>query len=290
MRTNVDIGFQILTSIKTDVHKAFDSTHTMKYSFSVATLVFLLLLSAATGAVLTNIATSNSSMTGTFSIEAPIVYGINEYTLVEIDEGDNDEEEVITERLHEFKFEANNVDGVVTWDFGDGTTATGTMVNHSYAEPDFYTVTATSVSLESIEVATVEITVDLMGTVESDNMECVCTPTAKSTVIDLRPSSGTASFEGVVTVAHDGSSESCSLRNPLQECHVRVFLERTVDGSVIEQEILFDDTFRTNEHSVSFEMIDMEIEIGEGLQLRLETDQIRDWHKPSTLWSMTAPV
>jgi hypothetical protein len=37
-------------------------------------------------------------------------------------------------------------------------------------------------------------------------------------------------------------------------------------------------------------MIDMEIEIGEGLQLRLETDQIRDWHKPSTLWSMTAPV
>ena len=175
----------------------------MKYSFSVATLVFLLLLSAATGAVLTNIATSNSSTTGTFSIEAPIVYGINEYTLVEIDEGDNDEEEVITERLHEFNFEANNVDGVVTWDFGDGTTATGTMVNHSYAEPDFYTVTATSVSLESIEVATVEITVDLVGTVESDNMECVCTPTAKSTVIDLRPSSGTASFEGVVTVAHD---------------------------------------------------------------------------------------
>jgi len=262
----------------------------MKYSFSLATLVFLLVLSAATGAVLTNITTSNSSTSGTFSIEAPVVYGINQYTLVEIDEGDNDEEDVITERLHEFKFEANNVGGVVTWDFGDGTTATGPMVNHSYAEPDFYTVTATSVSLESIEVATVEIIVDLAGTVESDNMECVCTPTAKATVIDLRPSSGTVSFEGVVTVAHDGSSESCSLRNPLQECHVRVYLERTVDGSVIEQEILFDDTFRTNEHSVSFEMMDMEIEIGEGLQLRLETDQIRDWHKPSTLWSMTAPV
>ena len=262
----------------------------MKYSFSLATIVFLLVLSAATGAVLTNIATSNSSTTGVFSIEAPIVYGINQYTLVEIDEGDNDEEDVITERLHEFKFEANNVGGVVTWDFGDGTTATGPMVNHSYAEPDFYTVTATSVSLESIEVATVEIIVDLVGTVELDNMECVFIATAKATVIDLRPSSGTVSFEGVVTVAHDGSSESCSLRNPLQECHVRVYLERTVDGSVIEQEILFDDTFRTNEHSVSFEMIDMEIEIGEGLQLRLETDQIRDWHKPSTLWSMTAPV
>jgi hypothetical protein len=140
----------------------------MKYSFSLATLVFILVLSAATGAVLTNIATSNSSTTGTFSIEAPIVYGINEYTVVEIDGGDNDEEEVITERLHEFKFEAKNVDGVVTWDFGDGTIATGAMVNHSYAEPDFYTVTATSVSLESIEVATVATTSGRMGSEQTD--------------------------------------------------------------------------------------------------------------------------
>jgi hypothetical protein len=37
-------------------------------------------------------------------------------------------------------------------------------------------------------------------------------------------------------------------------------------------------------------MMDIEMEIGEGLQLRLETDQLRDWHKPSTLWNMTAPV
>lgn len=261
----------------------------MKYSLSAAALVFLLLLSAATGALLTNLVPSNSS-TGLFSIEAPVVYGVNEYTLVEIDEGDNDEEDVITERLHEFKFEANNADGVVTWDFGDGTTATGVMVNHSFAQPEHYTVTATSVSLESIEVTTIEVTVDLIGYVESDNMECVCTPTAKSTVINLRPSAGIVSFEGVVTVEHDGSSESCSLRNPLQECHVRVLIERTVDGLVTGQEVLFDDTFRTNEHSVSFEMIGLEFEIGEGLQLRLETDQVRDWHKPSTQWSMTAPA
>jgi len=262
----------------------------MKYTLSVATLVFLLLLSAATGAVLMSFNASNSSSTGIFSAEAPIAYGVNEYTLVEIDEGDNDEEDVITERLHEFNFKANNADGVVTWDFGDGTTATGVMVNHSFAQPEHYTVTATSVSLKSIEVATIEVTVDLMGYVESDNMECVCTPTAKSTVIDLRPSAGTVSFEGVVTVEHDGSSESCALRNPFQECHVRVLLERTVDGSVIDQQVLFDDTFRTNEHSVSFEMMDIEFEIGEGLQLRLETDQVRDWHKPSSEWSMTAPA
>ena len=288
--SNLSFRVRTTTTWQTDVHKAVDLIDGMKYSLSAATLVFLLVLSAATGAALNNLSTSNSSKTGTFSIEAPVVYGINEYTLVEIDEGDNDEEDVITERLHEFKFEANNADGVVTWDFGDGTTATGQTVNHSFMEPDFYIVTATSVSLDSISVATVEVTVDLKGFVESDNMECVCTPTAKSTVINLRPSAGTVSFEGVVTVEHDGSSESCSLRNPLQECHVRVLLERTVDGSVIDQELLFDDTFRTNEHSVSFEMMDMELEIGEGLQLRLETDQVRDWHKPSTQWSMTAPV
>ena len=31
-------------------------------------------------------------------------------------------------------------------------------------------------------------------------------------------------------------------------------------------------------------------DVGEGMQLRLETDQVRDWHKPSTSWSMTAPA
>jgi hypothetical protein len=71
---------------------------------------------------------------------------------------------------------------------------------------------------------------------------------------------------------------------------LRVILERTLDGSVIGQEVLFDDTFRTNEYNVPFELIDTDIESGEGLQLRLETDQLRDWHKPTTVWSMTAPA
>jgi len=262
----------------------------MKYSLSIATIVLLLLLSAASGAALTALTTSNSSGSSDFSIDAPDVYGVNEYTLVEIDEGDNDEEDVITERLFEFVFDAVSSGDVVSWDFGDGTAATGNSVSHMFASPGQYTVTATSTSVDSIQIDTVEVVVEKISTVESDNMECVCAPTAKSTIIDLVPSEGTASYEGVVTVEHDGSSESCALRNPLQECHVRVILERTIDGSVIEQEILFDDTFRTNEHSVIFEMMDVEIDAGEGLQLRLETDQVRDWHKPSTSWSMTAPM
>jgi hypothetical protein len=41
---------------------------------------------------------------------------------------------------------------------------------------------------------------------------------------------------------------------------------------------------------VTFEFTALEFEPGEGLQLRLETDQVRDWHKPSTEWTMTAPL
>jgi hypothetical protein len=262
----------------------------MKYTLSAATLVLLMVLSAASGVALSNINSSSSSSNGTFTIESSEMLGVNEYTLLEVDEGDNDEEEVVTVRMHEFILKAINADGVVTWDFDDGTTGTGTMITHAYAEPGLYTVTATSTTTEAIVQTTLVLTVDMVGTVESDNMECVCAPTAKDTVIDLIPSQGIVSIEGFVTVEHDGSSESCTLRNPLQECHVRVFLERTLDGSVIGQEVLFDDTFRSNELSVPFDLVDLEFESGEGLQLRLETDQVRDWHKPMTEWSMTAPM
>jgi hypothetical protein len=69
-----------------------------------------------------------------------------------------------------------------------------------------------------------------------------------------------------------------------------VIIEYTKDGAIIDQNIIFDGTFRTNEKSVQFEISDLDAEEGEGLQIRLETDQLRDWHKPSTAWSMTAPI
>ena len=275
--------------MKTDLQKVKGVTKIMKYTISAFSLTFLLMLSAVTGAVLISLDTFESS-TENFTIETSESYGVNEYTLVEIDEGDNDEEAVIVERPHEFEFVANNGGDVVTWDFGDGNTGTGFTINHSYDEPGVYTVVATSSSTDQIALKQLVITVDRMATVESDNMECVCAPTAKSTIIDLIPLAGTTSFEGIVTVEHDGSSESCTMRNPLQECHVRVILERTLDGSVVDQSVIYDGTFRTNEHSVLFELDNVEFDVGEGMQLRLETDQVRDWHKPSTSWSMTAPA
>lgn len=262
----------------------------MKYSLSALTLVLLLLISAATGALLTNLTIASSPEQGTISIEASTMYGENVYTLIEVDDGDNDEEDVITERLHEFTLEVENAEGIVIWDFNDGTTATGPMVSHSFEQPGRYLVTATSTNQERTETTSIELTVGVVGQVESDNMECVCAPTAKDTVVNLVPALGVVSFSGVVNVEHDGSSESCTLRNPLQECHIRVLLERTMDGSVVEQSVLYDDTFRTNDIDIPFDFANEEFMPGEGLQLRLETDQVRDWHKPNTQWTMTAPT
>ena len=275
--------------MKTDLQKVKGVIRIMKYTISAFSLTFLLMLSVVTGAVLISLDPFESP-TENFTIETSDSYGVNEYTLVEIDEGDNDEEAVIVEKPHEFEFLANNGGDVVTWDFGDGDTGTGFEINHSYDEPGVYTVVATSSSTDQIQSKRLIITVDRMATVESDNMECVCAPTAKSTIIDLIPLVGTTSFEGIVTVEHDGSSESCTMRNPLQECHVRVILERTRDGSVVDQSVIYDGTFRTNEHNVPFELDNVQFDVGEGMQLRLETDQVRDWHKPSTSWSMTAPA
>ena len=66
---------------------------------------------------------------------------------------------------------------------------------------------------------------------------------------------------------------------------------RTYDGRFSRfSMVLFDDTFRTNDIDIPFELANEEFMPGEGLQLRLETDQVRDWHKPNTQWTMTAPT
>ena len=254
---------------------------------SICTLLMTLL---AFTTVFESLGISLSSEEGSFEAGVDYAEGTNLYALVEIDEGDNNEETSITLIRHEFVFSVNNDEGAISWDFGDGTAASGSDVIHGFDLPGIYTVTATSITPDKVETSEVIVTVDLDATAEADNMECACAPTGKDTIIDLLAQDGTMSFEGFVKVEHDGSSESCSLRNPLQECHIRIILETTSSGNVIAQDVMFDDTFRSNELVFDFDLVEMEFEDGEGLQIRLETDQIRDWHKPTAEWSNTAPV
>ncbi|RJU82989.1 MAG: PKD domain-containing protein [Candidatus Poseidoniales archaeon] len=257
-----------------------------KFIAAIATIIFV--SGAFGGVVLERINVSLTSQNEQdFSIDVDNSEGTNTYSLIEIDEGDNDEEEQITWVLHEFLFSSNGGSDAITWDFGDGTTASGSSITHNFQSSGIFLVTATSIGTDKIETASIEITVNRDSFAEVDNMECSCAPTAKDTVIDLVALSGQQSLQGFVQVEHDGSSESCTLRNPLQECHIRVILQRTELGEIVSEEILFDDTFRSNEKVVDFELSNIEFSQGESIQLRLETDQLRDWHKPTAEWSLT---
>ena len=252
-------------------------------------LLFVFVVGLSAGAVLSSSNLMSNSGDSEFSISVDNEIGTNKFILIEVDEGDNDEEVVTEHILHEFAFEASNRGGLITWDFNDGFTATGNEATHSFDKPGVYVIEATESLDGKVSIATITVTVHLDSEAEVDNMECVCAPTAKDTIIPLSEHVGISTIEGYVQVEHDGSSESCSLRNPLQECHVRVIMQRLSNGEVVEQSIMFDDTFRSNEQVVDFLFEDVELQQGERLQLRLETDQVRDWHKPTAAWFTNAP-
>lgn len=274
-------------SKKTSIDKRLTQSTFMLNRVTGITIALLVLTAVVSASTLITYNIMKSEDSEPFIAKVDFAEGTNHYTLIEVDEGDNDEEKSVTLILHEFLFSVTGELDTVTWDFGDGNSGTGAIISHQYEQPGNYLVTATTSSPDSIETMILEITVNLEGTAEVDNMECTCAPTAKDTVIDLMALPLEQSISGYVKVEHDGSSESCSLRNPLQECHIRVVMQWTEEGSVIAQEVIFDDTFRSNELVVDFNLEDLSLEQGDGLQLRLETDQLRDWHKPSAEWSNT---
>ena len=261
----------------------------MKYQVSILAVIFIVLVSASAGALISN-TISFTSEPDWFDIEVDSTNGTNSYTLIEVDEGDNNEEKVVTEVYHVFEFSAINPKGAISWDFGDGNSGMGYVVNHSYEVPGTYMVVATSIDSSEVQTSALWVEVDLKAFVESDNMECECAPTAKDTVFDITPLTNGDEISGFVRIEHDGSSESCSFRNPLQECHLRVIVQKTSNGEVISNDVLFDENFRTNEVVIDFELTELDLEEGQGVQIRLETDQLRDWHKPYTEWSMNAPI
>ena len=253
-------------------------------------LLFVFLVGLSAGAILSGTDLISNSEERNFNISADNEVGTNRFILTEIDEGDNDEEVVTEHILHDFVFQATDRGGLVTWDFGDGSTATGLEASHQFQDPGIYAVKASETLDGIVTTTSILVTVHLETEAEVDNMACVCAPTAKDTIIPLSNYEGTSTLEGFVRVEHDGSSESCSLRNPLQECHVRVILQRLSGGDIVEESVLFDETFRSNEKVVDFSFESIELDEGDRLQLRLETDQIRDWHKPTAEWLTSAPI
>ena len=214
-------------------------------------------------------------------------FGINEYDMEEVDSGDNDEEEVVEETFYVFQFNAYSSVGNASsymWDFGDGNQGEGIEITHEYQNPGKYIVTLTTSNGQMKSDDQVEITVDFDGHVISDNMECTCAPTAKETTVDLKIENNVQEISGETTVTHDGNTEDCTQRLTIQQCHLRVILEIYDGSSLVSQDVLFDETFNTNSVTVNFSYSPNTDENGYNFQLRLETDQIRDWHKPETFW------
>ena len=93
-------------------------------------LLFVFLVGSSAGAILSGTDLISNSEERNFNISADNEVGTNRFILTEIDEGDNDEEVVTEHILHDFVFQATDRGGLVTWDFGDGSTATGVEASH----------------------------------------------------------------------------------------------------------------------------------------------------------------
>ena len=255
------------------------------YRIGFLTILVALLISTSTVYSLLYVDSKKSNIEVTARVD--FAEGTNHYKLIEIDNGDNNEEQVVTYIRHEFVFSAQGDVDVVEWEFGDGTYGNGLITSHQYELPGHYIVKATMSTEYGIDITELLITVHLKGVVEADNMECTCAPTAKDTLIDLQATQLPVIMEGSVSVEHDGSSEPCSLRFPFQDCHLRATLQWTQDDLVVHEEIIFDDTFRINELTINYTIDWTFYEEGDGIQILLETDQLRDWHKPSAEWYST---
>ena len=211
-------------------------------------------------------------------------FGTNFYSMEEVDDGDNNEVEEIVWDNFTFQFDASDSIGNIvnyTWDFGDGNIFSGIQASHSYELPGIYMVTLSIISPDGNSASSqTEIIVSFDGFVISDNMECTCAPTAKVTQIDLKIEPEADIVSGETTVTHDGSTEDCTQRLVIQQCHLRVTIQEFSGESVVSEEVIFDETFSTNTKTVNFTINPN----GNNYKILLETDQIRDWHKPNTEW------
>ena len=199
--------------------------------------------------------------------------GTNFYSMEEVDDGDNDEVEEIVWDNFTFQFDASESTGNIenyTWDFGDGNMFYGIEGSYSYGLPGKYLATLTVITANGNSASSqTEITVNFDGFVISDNMECTCAPTAKVTQVDLKIEPDATVVNGETTVTHDGSTEDCTQRLIIQQCHLRVTIQEYSGGSVVSEEVIFDETFATNTKTVAFSFIPMN---DNNYKVLLETD------------------
>ena len=106
---------------------------------------------------------AQSSQENTFTAKVDFAEGTNHYKLVEIDEGDNNEEKSVTNILHEFLFSATGESDSFAWDFGDGNSGVGAVISHKYELPGNYIVTATSISKDDIQSKKISVKVNFVG-------------------------------------------------------------------------------------------------------------------------------
>ena len=71
--------------IETDVDKCGYRTGLVRLTFSALTFISIILVSAVGGAAIATLSTAISSSSGPFSIDAPIVYGVNDDVLDDSD-------------------------------------------------------------------------------------------------------------------------------------------------------------------------------------------------------------
>ena len=132
----------------------------MLNKFTGLTIAFLMLTAIVSASTLVTYEILMSDDSEDFVAKVDFAEGTNHYTLIEIDEGDNDEEKSVTLILHEFVFSVTGEKDSVTWDFGDGQTSSLKSPQHSWAEAGNYFVSLTvedGNGQEGIETKNIEI-------------------------------------------------------------------------------------------------------------------------------------
>ena len=94
--------------------------HMMSRLTGITLSVLVIVAAVASASTLVAVNILKSEETEPFTAKVDFAEGNNHYTLIEVDEGDNDEEKQVTLILHEFVFSVTGELDTVNWDFGDG--------------------------------------------------------------------------------------------------------------------------------------------------------------------------